>query len=439
MKRFVVDRRALMKGFLGGSLVTVGLPPLEIFLGTSRRAHASSGFPKRFGLFFWGNGNIPERWVPPTQGENYELSEQLSALEPLKSDVTVVTGMNVLTGNTLPHASGIVGLLSGAPLIPNGPDYTFRLPSVDQIIAKEIGKDTRFKSVELGVRPKTGLSHNGPNSINPAEANPARLFDRVFGGGFRAPGTTTEPDPKLRLRRSVLDAITADANRLSARLGSTDKARLDQHLTGIRELERRIARLEEDPPSLAACAVPQMPEEYPDIDGRPQLEKIADAMADIVAMTLACDQTRVFSHFFSYPVNNVLYQGATAGHHQLTHDEPGDQPQVNEIVSFIIRQYARLIERLKAVPEGDGTLLDSCAVLATSDVSFGRTHSLEDYPILIAGNACGALKSGIHYRSATGENTSKVILSLIRAMGIPAASFGEEAGRTEQGLGAIEA
>ena len=166
---------------------------------------------------------------------------------------------------------------------------------------------------------------------------------------------------------------------------------------------------------------------------------ISRAMSDIIAMALACDQTRVIGNYFTYPVNNVLFPSATAGHHQLTHNEPGDQPEVNEIVKFIMGELAYFIGALRGVSEGDGTLLDHSLILCTSDVSFPRTHSIEEYPILLAGTASGAIRKGIHYRSPSSENTSKVILSILRAMGLRRTEFGTEGGHVTESLGAIEA
>ena len=133
-------------------------------------------------------------------------------------------------------------------------------------------------------------------------------------------------------------------------------------------------------------------------------------------MAYACDLTRVMSYWYSDPLNNVLYPAATAGHHQLTHDEPGDQPQVHQIVLDAVDAYAQLVASLSSVQEGDGTLLDHTVLLGTTDVSYGRTHQIDEFPILLAGQCGGALTTGVHYRSATKENTSHVVLSILRAM-----------------------
>lgn len=438
--RYKLSRRTFLRGVLGGATLAMGLPPLEAFFNNNGTAYAIDGaFPKRFGLFFWGNGILPERWIPTDTGDQWTLSEQLQPLAGIKSDVTVLTGFEVKTGNPVPHGSGPPGVLTGdAPLI-RGDSSTFSGPSLDQQIAAAIGGETRFRSLEVGVVPGVrGLSHSGPDNINPAESDPVALFERLFGVEFRAPGEAPIIDPKLSWRRSVLDSVMSDANSLKRRLGSKDKQRLDQHFDAVRDLELRIARLQEDPPNLAACARPMAPAALPDIDGRPQLSARARVMSDLITMAFACDLTRVLSFWYSAPVSNALFPNAGAGHHQLTHDEPGGQPQVNQIVISIMEDFAYLISSLRAIPEGDATLLDNSVVLATTDVSYGRTHQIDEYPIVLAGSACGALKTGFHYRSETQENTSLISLSLLRAMGVQVAEFGVGPGNVKDGLSLLE-
>ncbi|MCB9796504.1 MAG: DUF1552 domain-containing protein [Alphaproteobacteria bacterium] len=437
MKRRVT-RRSVLRGLLGGSLVTVGLPPLACMMNGTGTAYASGlGFPKRFGLFYWGNGNVPDRWTPLSEGAQWEPSDELMPLLGVRDLVTVVTGTEVKLPNLVPHGSGASGFLSG---MAEDPDTGgFLAPSVDQRIAQAIGGATLYPSLVTGTDTSSSLSYAGVNSPNPAEYSPYALFERIFGAGFREPGEDTEPDPSLALRRSVLDSVMEDAAALQSQVGYEDRLRLEQHLDGVRELELRLARLEEDPPDLEACERPEPPlASYPYLDGRPQLSTVSRAICDLLVMALACDQTRVFAHFFSTPVNDLLFPGISAGHHDLTHNEPGDQPQVHDITVQIMEEYAYLVDRLASVPEGEGTLLDSCAVLATSEVSLGRTHSISDLPILIAGSAGGALRQGVHYHSYSGDNASKVIVSLMRALDINAASYGEDEAYTTDGLSGIE-
>ncbi len=430
--RLSLSRRTMLRGLLGGAAVTIGLPALEIFLNDSGTAYADcgTGIPARFGVFYYGNGMIPAQWNPTITGPDYDLPLMLAGLAPVKQHVTVVSGMRVLTTNTSPHGSGPAGLFSGADLV----DDTFVGPSIDQVIAAE--QATRFQSIEVAVQRSTNSwSMTGPHMVNPPETNPRALFDRIFGGGFSLPGEGMT-DPRIGLRISVLDAVTDQSRRLQSRLGYADRQRLDQHLEGIRQLETQLSA---PPPDNVLCMRPPEPDaDYPDVDGRPQMQAIHRAMSDLLVMAFTCDQTRVFFEMFSQPVNNTLFLDTAAGHHSLTHDEPGDQPQVGEIVQFIIGEYAYLVDKLATTAEGAGTLLDSCAILGTTDVSYGRTHALDEYPILIAGSACDRLRPGWHYRSLTGENASKVCLSLLGAMGIGVTSYGIGAAHTTVGLGDIE-
>ena len=164
-----LSRRHLLKGLLQGTAVSLALPPLEVFFNSTGKAYAcGSGLPQRFGLFFWGNGSLPELWNPVDEGLDWTISEQLSPLAGVKDLITLVSGMSQKTGNLIPHGSGVAGMLSGAALqvYEDGrEDGTFAGPSIDQTIAAEIGSETIYRSLETGVLPGTGgNSYNGPNN-----------------------------------------------------------------------------------------------------------------------------------------------------------------------------------------------------------------------------------------------------------------------------------
>jgi hypothetical protein len=434
-----ISRRTALRGLVAGSLVNIALPPLDIFFNQHGTAYADGGFPKRLLLFFWGNGVLPDRWLPNTTGPNWALTEQLLPLAPVKEDFTLISGMEVKVLNRLTHISGPAGLFSGADIKMYGPeDYSFTQPTFDQLIAGHIGNQTRFRSLEVGVSPFVkGLSYNGVDSVNPPESSLTALFNRLFGTSFRAPGDDPIFDPKLALRRSVLDGVIEDSKRLKKRLGQVDKQRVDQHLQSIRELERNIAALEADPPNLAACHRPSPPPDFSDMDARPPMSERTAALADLICMTFACDQTRVLSTWYTDPFSDVLFPEASAGHHQLTHDEPGDQPQVNTIVKGIMGDLGQLIQKLKSIPEGEATLLDHSLLFATTDVGYGRSHQINEYPMILAGGG-GEYTMGIHHRYEFAENATNVTLSLMRSMGMPLSSFGENDAYTERGLPELE-
>ncbi len=429
-----LSRRTVLRGVLRGSAIGLALPWLEIFAG--RKAHACGGaIPRRFGLFFWGNGNGPERWLPTGEGDEWELSEQLAPLAGVKDFLTVITGMSVKLPNTEPHGSGAAGILSASSLMSVGDDLTFSQPTIDQIIASEIGGDTLYSSLQTAATDTYGLSYTGAGARASAETDPYAFYERIFGDTFREPGEEVEIDPTLGLRRSVLDAVMGDIATLQARVGAADKERLEAHLDGVRELEQRLARLEEDPPNLEACARAEAPEaSYPDVDGQAQASARSRVMCDMLAMALACDQTRVFAHFFSEPVSNILYPGASDGHHNLTHDESPPQDEVSAITVQIMEEYAYLLSKFASVDEGDGSLLDNSVILGCSEVSYGQEHSLDDMPILLGGSACGRLKTNYHYKSVSAENATKVLLTLAQAMDLSVAELGVDEGWTDETL-----
>jgi hypothetical protein len=202
---------------------------------------------------------------------------------------------------------------------------------------------------------------------------------------------------------------------------------LDQHLQGVRELELRLAKLEAAPPNLEACnRLDAFVQDFGDQEGRPQIAARNDAMCSLLAMAFACDQTRVFAHSLSDPVDNVLFPGISTGHHELTHNEAGEQPEVDSITRFCVNQLAVLLDKLDAIPEGEGTVLDHSVIMACSEVSLGQTHSLDDIPILLAGSSDGYFKTGLHHRSNSLESTTKVLIGIQRSLGINVANFGTD-------------
>ena len=441
IRRKPLNRRTVLKGMLGGAAVSIALPSLEAFFGASGTACANeTSYPTRFGIFSWGNGVHPQHWIPEKTGTDFDLKDQTQFFKNVKNKISLITGMEVKAPNNDAHGSGPAGILSGVPILGTDGYIRFGGPSLDQIVAAEKGGDTRFRSLEVAVQPNgRGLSFSDKDTRIPPESEPSAVFNRLFGPHFRAPGDAPIIDPTLSLRRSVLDAVMADTKRLTDRVGASDRQRLNQHLSAIRDLEKRIARLEDEPPNLAACVRPADPGMIPDAEGRVQMSVRSRLMSDLLVMAYACDLTRVLSYWYSDPLSDVLYPDAAAGHHQLTHDEPGDMPTVNRITQQIMGDGAYFLEQMDAVKEGDGTLLDHCAMLFTTDVSYARTHQIDEYPILVAGRAGGRLNSGFHYRSTTKENACMVSLSLLRAMGLSLDAFGRGPDETSQGLSAMEA
>jgi hypothetical protein len=454
-----LSRRTLLRGTLGGAAVSLAAPRLLAMLNGNGTAYAAGrpgarGLPRRVGVFFWGNGVRHKQWIPAVRGAGWHLSEELEPLQRVKRYLNVVTGTNIKTGNEQGHHAGTVGILSGCPMVSqphpsSAYASTFSAPSIDQVAAAAFAGQTPFRSLELGVcRQVTEnegttllyLSHRGPDAPNPPEYDPGALFERLFGQGTLA--------AVEGLDRSVLDVVAGDARALAAQLGAEDRRRMDQHLESVRELERRITtRWPRPQPRCDAAALAGRFAALADpaAGSRAGQEARVErnlAMSRLSALALSCDLTRVFSFMFSGSVGETAYWevGEDQSHHQLTHDEPAEQPLVHAGTVFIMRQLAALLEALHDTPDGAGNLLDTSVILASSDTADGRGHTLEDYPILVAGRGGGRLKHpGVHYRSDSGENASKVLLTVLRAAGLPLARFGQKGGEVDGGLGAIEA
>jgi Protein of unknown function (DUF1552) len=461
MPTMKISRRTVLRGTLGGTAIAFGLPPLEAMFNANGTAYAQGApLPRRMGIFFWGGGIKQDRWVPTTTGATWTPSLALAPLATagIKDYVSVLTGMNIKTGNPQGHHAGQGGILSGVPLVvqPKGSapfKSTFGGPSLDQVAANAIGTASKFKSLEVGVSARVNggegttlhyLSHTGPDSPNPPLYDPAKVFDRMFAG-FTPPAVGGAPatpvvDVTLALRKSVMDAVLPDINALRARASAADKVRLDQHLANIRTIENRLTATSAPPPK--SCTLPVKPALITDKSNHELIEERTGAMSDLIAVSLACDLTRVFSMMFSGGTNETLFWqvNATDGHHSMTHDEPGDQPLVHACTVFTMQCFAKLLVSLKSVSEGAGNVLDNTVIYASSDVADGKQHSITNYPLLVAGRGGGFLKyPGVHYKSASGENTNLALLSVLKAAGLPLTQFGTGASAVSASLTAIEA
>ena len=428
---FKLGRRTLLKG-LGAA---VALPTLDAMLGSHGTAFANgTAFPKRYLVWFFGNGVLRPQWTPTTTGATWALTPLLQPLvDPsrnidLKSYVSVVSGYKVLTPNLRGHHNGVCAMMSGAPFIPLDPmgagySSKFSVKSVDQVIADAIAGSTPHKSLQLAVskRYTTGegptlqyLSHRGPDQPLPQQTNPATVFNALF-----ASFTPKDPtDPRDRLRASVLDKVNDDARRLQKKLGANDRARVDAHLTAISEVRQQILAL--PPVVTSSCVKPAAPTQTnQDLNGVEPYEAVNTVMSDLLALAFACDLTRVASYQFSGSVGGQCFKDLSPNvprdnEHALTHDATA-QSMVQDGIRFTMRNFAYTLNALKSAIEGPGNVLDNSCVLCTSDVAQGIDHSIDDYPVLVAGKAGGALKGGVHVRTLFG-NTTDILLSCMKAV-----------------------
>jgi hypothetical protein len=442
-----ISRRAALRGMLaGGVAVSVPLPRLAGMLNGNGTAYAQGEpLPVRFGTWFFGNGIIPDRWVPSTtgQGDDWQLSEQLAPLREVKPWLSVVTGLGIKVPNKAPHASHPSAALTGANA---GPGHV-RLPTVDQLIAGAIGRGTPYPSgIHAALSNQTGasalrlaISHRAAHAPNPPTYSPSALYRELLG--FTSHGHERGlVDPELLDRQSVLDVVASQARALKQQLGAGDRVRLDQHLEGLNELQGRIQKLVTP---ITTKPVPNPDELYRTRgeDGTITRER-GQAFADLFAFALATDLTRVFSYMFTCPASHGNYADCglvnTSFHEDYGHRlSPSGLAAAtrgfNTGVKYAMSNLADLLTRLKDTPDGNGTLLDNSCIYVTSCVSESQTHSGNDYPLLVAGKAGGKLRSDQHVR-LLGENVSKVPFTLFTALGGPVEAFGEAEGRVTSGI-----
>lgn len=439
-----IDRRRFLRGALAGAAVTVGLPLLEVFLNDHGDALASGApLPRRFGTWFWGCGMNPERWDPTTQGTDWELTPELEPVAPIREHLSILSGFSViLAGETNQvHRTGAIGTLCGtAPSKPT----EIPGPTLDVLVSDAIGESTRFRSLEMAAtgNPKHTYSRRSESVVHPSEPTPLGLYTRVFGPGFLDPNAAEfVPDPRVMLRQSALSVVSEDRKRLESNLGRGDRARVDEYFTALRQLERQLELRLQKPPPLEACSVPEAPEE-----GRVSLDvedvtQNHELMAKTLALALACDQTRVFNMLYSNGASSLHKRGSSDSHHTLTHEEPRDgdlgyQPKATEFVKHSMEAWTTFVETLKSVPEGDGTLLDNCLVMAHSETSDANSHSVTGLPVMLAGRAGGRLRPGVHVRGV-GESTSRIGLTLQQIMGMNVARWGGKANEASQPVSQI--
>jgi len=444
--RSILPRRTFLRGvLLGGASVAVPLPRLFGMLNSNGTAYADgTPLPVRFGTWFFGNGIIPDRWVPTNTGagENWTLSEQLAPLQAVKPWLSVLTGFSIKIPNNSPHSSMPSAALTGAQIT-----GSVQLPSIDQVIAPIISSGTAYPTgIHVGVSNTSGatslgtaISWNGPNSPNNPNYSPADLFKKLVQYANTG-GTPKAPDPELSRRSKVLDAVAADAKSLRMRLGADDQKRLDLHLDGLGQLETQISKLEA-PKVTGTITDPD--KAYPNrgADGSITRQR-GQAFSDLLVFAMASDLTRVFSFMFSCPACHGNY--ADCGLDPTTfHEDYGHRlsPKgltyatigFNTGVKFAMSNLADTLVRMKETPDGTGTLLDNSLVYTTSCVSESQTHGGTDYPLLVAGKAGGKVKGDQHIR-IVDENTSKVPFTLLTAMGSKATSFGKDEAQVSSGV-----
>jgi hypothetical protein len=456
LKQLKVSRRFALRGALGGIGVAMWLPVLDAMCNNNGTAFAQGApLPTSFGIWFWGNGHHPDVWTPTGtgNGDAWQLPENLQSFAEVKDGMTMVTGLQMMDGVFKGHGWGIAYVLAGgdghmctttSDIDGGGHQFetaqsTQYVPTIDQIIADAIHTNEPFKSFETGVIPFTGdvamgtvgsnLAHRGPNDFLPPKRDPKDIFDTLFAdvpttpGGGGSGSTGVPSDIQFRTRRSVLDAVLEDANRLKMTLGAADSQRIDSHMEGIRALERRFP----DPTgaggtggtgAIGGCVVPEAPPmTLADMTAQSQ------AINRLLVAGLACNLTRVYTHLWSGGRSDTSYPtiGINGAHHAYTHGSNGQEPRAIE--KYIMSQYADLAKVMKATPMGAGTVLDNTLCYGVSDVAEPGGHVMKDWFIVLMGHGGGKVPGNRHVR-LVGRKVTELLLTFQQHMGMNVTSYG---------------
>jgi len=435
-------RRSVLRGMFGSAATYVALPALDVFLDANGEAWADGApLPVRFGTYFWGLGltDTPTggtRWVPKTIGFGYEATPELESFADLRQKVSVFSGVRVI-GDGKPnivHWSGQAGVLAGAAPGQNGAmvGATF-----DTKIADAIGATSRFKQLDISASGDRGANYstrNGRTYATP-ETSPLMLYHRLFGDGFQNPNDPNwKPNQDIILRKSVLSSVSDQRHKLMSEAGAADKAKLDQYFTSLREIEQQLAMQLEKPEPCEACVVPQAPAVAPNSVTVDVVNANSKSMARLLAMGLACNQSRVFNFVHTPGLSTAYIAGETKTYHQITHDEPTDaklgyQPKTSALAGMIMKGFGAFLHEMDAIKEGGRTLLDNSLIMAFSDTGYAKIHSIENIPVFFAGGAGGKHKAGQHI-AGKGEPISRLALTAQQLVGVSAGEFGTGAMKT---------
>jgi hypothetical protein len=403
--------------------------------------------PVRLAFVYVPNGIVMKDWRPKVVGKGFEFTRILKPLESLREDLFVLSGLDERNGNPLgdgagDHARAGAAFLTGVHCKKTEGADIHNGVSADQIAAQELGSKTRFPSIELGCEDSrtvgncdSGYSCAYTNSISwrgqatpmPPELNPRMVFERLFGTADFSLDAETRAR-RVQYRKSILDFVRDDTRQLAGSLGSPDRLKLDEYLSAVREIERRIQIAEKDDhPVKPAIEKPAgIPITLPDY---------AKLMYDLQVVAFQADLTRVTTLMLGREGSMRVYPeiGIPDPHHPLTHhrDNPDWIEKVTQINCLHAELFAYFLKKLKSTPDGDGSLLDHSMIVYGSGLSDGNRHTHEDLPVLLAGRGDGSMKPGRHIVYPSGTPITNLYLTLLDRVGVHPEKIGDSTGKVE--------
>ena len=438
---FVTKKHLSRRTFLNGAGVTLALPLLESMIpAVAAFGQTAAALTRtRLGCIYVPHGAIMDKWIPKTEGAGFELSEILQPLKPFHGQINVISGLEHAqaygSGATANHNRAAATYLSGAHAETGAQPHLG--VTIDQLVASKIGQDTPLPSIELMIEEasvncgdglscsyRDTISWQGPTSPLPMQNNPQVVFERLFGDG----NTAKERAARRLQSLSLLDSVRADASSLQRKLPAADRDRIDQYLTDVREIERRVQKagdqLSDD------LDVPSAPTGVPkDVEAHIKL------MFDLQVLAWQAEITRVSTMLMAKELSNAVYpkSGIRDAFHILSHHSNVKEniDRFTQLNTYHTTLLAYLLEKLRATPDGVGTLLDHSMVLYGSAISDGNQHNHTDLPIVLAGGASGRLKGGRHLRSPRNTPMANLLVAMLDKLDIHTDKFGDSNGMVE--------
>jgi hypothetical protein len=436
---FITKMSLPRRTFLRGMGVTLALPLLESMVPAFTATAKTAAKPtRRFGAVFVPLGERPGFWTPKTVGADFEFTPILKPLEPFRNSMTVVSELcDPLDG----HATTVAAWLSGVIPKRTIAEDVHNGITIDQVIAKQIGQDTVFPSLELATEDFTGyiggcdtqyacaymntLSWASPTQPLPMEINPRVTFERMFG---RA-GSSTQRLAHMQTDRSILDSVKDDVKDLEGGLGSRDRVRLSDYLENVREIEKRIQRAEKQ--ATTEVRVPDAPIGVPEA-----FEEHVTLQFDLLALAFEANITKVFTFMMSRDASQRVYPnlGIAEPHHSMSHhgNNPEKLANLVKLNTYHASLFAKFVKKLNDTPDGDGSLLDHSLILYGSGMSESDTHSRLNVPVALLGGAADLVKGNRHIQTAKETPLANVMLDLANKFGCELDKFGTQStGRVE--------
>ncbi|MDR2216528.1 MAG: DUF1552 domain-containing protein [Nevskiaceae bacterium] len=434
---FITKKHLSRRTLLKGSGYAVSLPLLDAMIpaGVALAKTAAAAKPRMTFVYF-PHGAVMDQWTPKAEGADFDLPPIIAPLKPFQDQLTVISGLENKSAIAAPvHAITPGTWLSCVP--PRISHDPLGGITADQIAAQHIGQDTPLPSLEIGTEERGGegscdrnygcsygktIAFRDPSTPLPMEHNPRKLFQQLFGAGDTA-------DERAALsveNRSLLDLVSRDANDLRRSLGARDRAMLDDYLTTVREIERRVEQLSSR--DLSGVTLPDAPSGIPS-----RFDEHIHLMFDMMALSYQANLTRVISFMMAAEVSNQPYNfiGISDAFHPLSHhaNNPQKIQRLAQLQAWNTGAFAKFVQKLKDMPDGEGSMLDNSVILFGSNMSDSNLHNHFPLPTAVLGGGCGKLKGNRHLRYPDRTPISNVHLTLLDHVGVPMESLGDSTGK----------